>query len=648
MEVRCERCDTEYEFDDALVTERGVPVKCTQCGHLFTVFRSGRVQAGAARRTQTAPPPPPPSAAPTREPSSPGRAPTPAPPTPSRSASPAERTVTPAPGPPGAPTGPPVDPQGRWPASGRAATVQTGVAQAAKRTGEPASAEAATPLEWLLRRRDGGTYRFQGLRELRGWVLEGRVAAWDQIAPPDAGFQPVTAYPELAALFRAAHPSQAHITAVPAASQTGPPPQGLATPDYPQGPTAYGGPPPEGGPGWTTPPYPWSGGPGAPAAAQRQATPSPSWSGPMLLPPTRSPHGGAVPRRDSGPQPVFRGYSPPTGGPTRTPAPSLAQHRDGFGEFDDIDEEYLELMGLGRKRRWLRTIGLLAALLLLLAALGFLFVRSHRQEVDGLVQRLWGSETDELAGELAGARGPRAAPTPRGLTGGRAAAPASGTPTGPSGPATASRAAAPIPEGPAAAATEPPSAPTGPTAGRTPVAVAAAPQAEPPGTTSTPPPAPGSAGAPAEGATEPASPRAVSAVAALPAPSAPPHLSYDRTLRRARDHLLRGRNSQALAAYEALLKRRPRSVEALTGLGWCHINLGRAHIAVLKFKAAGQISPGYGEALIGLGKAHRILNQPAAARAAYQRYLSEHPTGSKASIARAALDRLGPGGAGGR
>lgn len=41
MDVTCERCGTEYEFEEALVSERGTTVKCTQCGHLFKVFRPG-------------------------------------------------------------------------------------------------------------------------------------------------------------------------------------------------------------------------------------------------------------------------------------------------------------------------------------------------------------------------------------------------------------------------------------------------------------------------------------------------------------------------------------------------------------------------------------------------------------------------------
>lgn len=39
MDVVCDQCRTEYEFDDALVSERGTTVKCTTCGHQFRIFR---------------------------------------------------------------------------------------------------------------------------------------------------------------------------------------------------------------------------------------------------------------------------------------------------------------------------------------------------------------------------------------------------------------------------------------------------------------------------------------------------------------------------------------------------------------------------------------------------------------------------------
>jgi predicted Zn finger-like uncharacterized protein len=39
MDVTCDRCGTEYEFEEALVSTRGTTVKCTHCGHLFKVYK---------------------------------------------------------------------------------------------------------------------------------------------------------------------------------------------------------------------------------------------------------------------------------------------------------------------------------------------------------------------------------------------------------------------------------------------------------------------------------------------------------------------------------------------------------------------------------------------------------------------------------
>jgi predicted Zn finger-like uncharacterized protein len=39
MDVRCERCETEYELEDTSVSEDGTQVQCTACGHTFQVMR---------------------------------------------------------------------------------------------------------------------------------------------------------------------------------------------------------------------------------------------------------------------------------------------------------------------------------------------------------------------------------------------------------------------------------------------------------------------------------------------------------------------------------------------------------------------------------------------------------------------------------
>ncbi|HZL18200.1 MAG TPA: zinc-ribbon domain-containing protein, partial [Polyangia bacterium] len=48
MDVRCDRCQTEYELDDESVADGGASVQCTSCGNTFVV--------GRQRRPETAPP----------------------------------------------------------------------------------------------------------------------------------------------------------------------------------------------------------------------------------------------------------------------------------------------------------------------------------------------------------------------------------------------------------------------------------------------------------------------------------------------------------------------------------------------------------------------------------------------------------------
>jgi predicted Zn finger-like uncharacterized protein len=40
MDVTCDHCGAEYEFEETLISNRGTTVKCTACGHLFKIFHS--------------------------------------------------------------------------------------------------------------------------------------------------------------------------------------------------------------------------------------------------------------------------------------------------------------------------------------------------------------------------------------------------------------------------------------------------------------------------------------------------------------------------------------------------------------------------------------------------------------------------------
>lgn len=45
MDVRCERCKTEYELEDGSVSDAGTEVQCTVCSNTFTVTRAGAAAA---------------------------------------------------------------------------------------------------------------------------------------------------------------------------------------------------------------------------------------------------------------------------------------------------------------------------------------------------------------------------------------------------------------------------------------------------------------------------------------------------------------------------------------------------------------------------------------------------------------------------
>jgi len=47
MDVRCEKCQTEYELDEARLKPSGVTVKCTNCGHMFKIRKRSNTNVGA-------------------------------------------------------------------------------------------------------------------------------------------------------------------------------------------------------------------------------------------------------------------------------------------------------------------------------------------------------------------------------------------------------------------------------------------------------------------------------------------------------------------------------------------------------------------------------------------------------------------------
>src|SRR5207237_5803265 len=55
MDVRCEKCQTEYELDEARLKPGGVTVKCTNCGHMFKIRKRAITNVGAVPAGQQRP-----------------------------------------------------------------------------------------------------------------------------------------------------------------------------------------------------------------------------------------------------------------------------------------------------------------------------------------------------------------------------------------------------------------------------------------------------------------------------------------------------------------------------------------------------------------------------------------------------------------
>ncbi len=111
---------------------------------------------------------------------------------------------------------------------------------------------------------------------------------------------------------------------------------------------------------------------------------------------------------------------------------------------------------------------------------------------------------------------------------------------------------------------------------------------------------------------------------------------YDKLLARA-NKLAEVDCGQAMAFYTRALEVQPNGVEALTGMGYCHIDAKQFASAHSKFRAALGISPRFERALWGVAEAYQQQGRADLAITAYEKYLAVYP-GSAA--AQRQLDRL--------
>jgi predicted Zn finger-like uncharacterized protein len=137
------------------------------------------------------------------------------------------------------------------------------------------------------------------------------------------------------------------------------------------------------------------------------------------------------------------------------------------------------------------------------------------------------------------------------------------------------------------------------------------------------PPAPGSA-----------APRPAAGPGAEPPTAAE---SYERLVARA-NAAAESSCATALAIYARALEQKPNGAEALTGMGYCHIDAKQFASAFGKFRAAIAVSPRYEPALWGVAEAYQQQGRKEQAVEALQRYLEAFPGAPKALRQ---LERLG-------
>jgi len=146
MDVRCERCKTDYEFDDGRITEAGVTVKCTTCGHVFKVKKKALVVTVPVKPDD------------------------------------GQMSVSPA----SSVSAPP---------AGTGAFI-------------PGPGDRSTSKEWKVRQANGNVFTFKELTTLQKWIVERKVTREDEISLTGESWKRLGNIAELASFFQVVDEAQ--------------------------------------------------------------------------------------------------------------------------------------------------------------------------------------------------------------------------------------------------------------------------------------------------------------------------------------------------------------------------------------------------------------------------------------------------------
>jgi predicted Zn finger-like uncharacterized protein len=163
MDVRCEKCQTEYELDESRLKPGGVTVKCTNCGHMFKIRKRANTNVGVPAAA---------AAAVAEAPRTKAASKQPPPQLPAARALPARESTSPA--------EPPVN----------IADMPSG----------PTSS-AAGERQWIVRMENGETKSCKELATLQQWIVAGVVSRESLISRSGKTWKRLGDIPELAQYF---------------------------------------------------------------------------------------------------------------------------------------------------------------------------------------------------------------------------------------------------------------------------------------------------------------------------------------------------------------------------------------------------------------------------------------------------------------
>jgi predicted Zn finger-like uncharacterized protein len=116
--------------------------------------------------------------------------------------------------------------------------------------------------------------------------------------------------------------------------------------------------------------------------------------------------------------------------------------------------------------------------------------------------------------------------------------------------------------------------------------------------------------------------------------------SFDAILARADSLAENGNCGGAMPLYRKVLDMNPASVEALTGLAYCHLDRREYASAYARFRAALGISSRYQPAMWGIAEAYQQQGLKQQALERFEAFLAEHPSSQRASAAKLRIEHL--------